>query len=563
MTHTATLNARAAATGGSWAEAVAFHFALVVLLVWSQIALVATREMGADNTWHFLLARDVMSGASIHWAAVDANRLFPDLPLALAAYALSGGEAFAAWVAAYQALYILLLYASLLVLGAYLFEEAGPRRLFLLCAALAFTGLSVLFPYWSGWLVIPGNHGGTVPVALLCLAGLFALTRSGRNVIASLFAFGLLIVALVAPNRVLLVKFVATLASGLLVAAILRAVAGGGGRAAPLASAIALTVAGGLCGYALWRAISTLDWHKLVAPGNRAQIRPSVGWLAERLQKEVSELGRSLSHTWEVWAGVAFLGLTVIVAVLLLVRAARRGTPTAAAENITIFGLLAAFSGLAGLAFITFVNDDTDIWRYRFLAAPIAFALVFFSAWLGRAAAPLLRVEVLAALVVPLVLALSLFSARSRQLAPAQNEATFARSIGDLTRMIGQHVPGRPLRGYANYWLANDLGPRSSALRLGMIDPDRPEFRFYNNNAADALCSGDHAFILYHPVRDVPRKAALLAQLGEPIRTEGITLSRHGAVEVFYYAPATIEARITRPGREAAARLFPKFRCSP
>jgi hypothetical protein len=78
----------------SHATPVAIHLWLMVVLCAAQLLSASSRMMVGDNNWHFRLARDIVERKPVWWAAVDGNRLFPDLLFSIVAVALPGGTVY-------------------------------------------------------------------------------------------------------------------------------------------------------------------------------------------------------------------------------------------------------------------------------------------------------------------------------------------------------------------------------------------------------------------------------------------------------------------------------------
>lgn len=562
------------AHGRSWPETVSFHATLLVFMLGALLVQVPTRGISADNSWHFRLARDMLSGAAVYWSAVDANRIFPDLLFSMVALLLPSGRFFSSWIYYYHAVHSLALYLSLAALALAVFDDLYRRRMFLFTAVFALTVFMVWLDFWGFWLLVPGNHGAGLPIAFLCLAILFAMSRRGVVNGPGAAAFVAMIALVIASNRLLLISFVAPLFLSLIIGFAFRRRdqarsqrSGLADTATTLFAVLAtMTAVAGLAGYVMWRVLADLSWHRLVAPGGTPNLALSWSWLVTTLNKEWAELTLALttSYKWDIIFGFAVLIATVAAGVYVLLRAIRNRPLTIEEENRLMLASFAALSVLAAYAFTVVKTDDSGTWHYRYVAMSIAFGIVSLSAlplWFETLARP--RRAFTGVTVVALTAALgAVVLIAERGYRPVLlSEATYERSVADLARLIGRHSGSSKLRGYAEYWLANDISTRSDVLQVGILDSVRPEFRFYNNNAAD-LCADDHFFILHSPKKNEPKRADIIAAFGEPIRVEQTPLAQHEVIDILYFDPAVLKARITDLGRANAVGLFPSFKCA-
>lgn len=564
--------------GRSQIETTAFHLVLAGFLAAWQIVLVPTLELNADNSWHFRLAQDIAAGREIFWSGVDANRFFPDLIFAVLAFWLPFGHRYATWLYYYHVIDVLALYGSLVALAAVLFRGVQDRRMFLVLAVLALSAYLLALPFWNFWLVVAGNHGGGLPVCFLALFLLFRMASLGRIDLVGSVAFVVMVALLVVSNRLLLITFVAPLALALLLSFALaprraghasRPASGTGAEPrAPYLGLLALTALAGAAGYAIWLAMDRLSWFELVARGNLPPITLDLDWLTRALTKEQAEFRTAMgtSYAWDVWVCVLLLAAAAAAGSVAFARAVRRRDLSPGERNRALFAAMTALSAVLAMAFTVTKTDDSGTWHYRYLGVTSVFAIVFFCLlplWPGRLRLP--RPVALVGTGVGLagLLAYAASVAARSPLSPAHAEPGFAKAVAELARKIEPQGDGRkPLRGYAEYWLANDLTTRSSDLDIAVLVHDKPAFRFYNNNAS-AICANDRFFIAYSEFKDEPKRADLVALLGEPRLVETHWLPRHGQVSVLYYDPAVIRRRITDPSREEAARMFPDLKCGP
>lgn len=556
-------------------DSVLFHLLLLSFFVALHCVLLSTREMSADNFWHFQLARDILSGRQIYWAGVDANRFFPDLLFAMAGLLLPRGGDYPVWIYYYYAVSLGALYLSLVALAATLFDDQDRRRLFLFCSVVASSVLMGLFPFWGFWTLAPGNHGGGLSICFFALALLFWMNRSQVVSVAGTLAFVAVVVLLVASNRLLLITFVAPLVLALLAHLALRwrslrhssvTTPSRARDTFPLPILIVAAAISGAGGLLAWSALNSLDWYELVARAGEPFPSPSLDWLVRTVRKEQTEivsLWKSSSYAVDIYLGILLLLAAAFIGLRSLVQA--RGYRSLDEENRALLASFAALSALAAIAFTIIKTDESEAWHYRFLTTPTIFAIIAMSALSVRsirlpAARPVLLGGA-AAVLAGLFLVIALV-ASTRQVPAANTEAGFQGYVRQLAATIARHSNRPKLTGYAEYWLANAATTHSDRLQIGTLDSIKPEFRFYNNNAAD-VCDEGHSFVALSSERDEPRKAAVLALLGEPIRTDQIVMTRFGTVSVLYYDPELLKARITLPAREQAARLFPSIKCKP
>lgn len=163
-------------------QTLAFHLTCLAFLVAAQAPMIDTREMSADNTWHFRLARDILSGREIYWAGVDANRFFPDLLFSMAAVVLPFG----------RNRIILGGFTALSALAALSFtliktDDTGGwhYRYLAVSTAFALVMLCVL-PFWSERTPLPRRNSFITAVVSLSALLIFTLmTAQPRRVPAS------------------------------------------------------------------------------------------------------------------------------------------------------------------------------------------------------------------------------------------------------------------------------------------------------------------------------------------------------------------------------------------
>lgn len=551
---------------------IVFHLAMMAMLVAAQILLTPSRLLNADNTWHFRFARDVVDGVPIYWSAVDANRLFPDLLFAMIAYALPGGGDFHRWLYYWYGIVILATYASLAALARSMFDDTARHRAFLLGTVVALMAFLLVAPFWDGWLLNPGNHGTGLPVCFACLALVVGMGRQRRFSPAAAALFLMAAALVVAANRYLTIVFIAPLLVALLVVWLVECVSSKDAdethkRTRSIFPRLAaLTAIAGLLGHVGWSLLSAAGWHKLVAPGGMPDLPRSdpIDWAARRLDTFFVQLAATQKETWDVLIAMAVLAIAVAAAVVIVIRAFRDARNPGAATGPSLLALFALASALLALAFEVIAIDSSGTWQFRFQAVSTAFAVVFLASLLPWPAVVLRHHGLVTAAALVAVLAAAGVAGAARKPPVVAQEAFFRTAIAQLEQIIGEHAEAPPpYRGYSEYWVANEVTSRSGILRVETLQPVKPvmEYRFYNNNAA-RLCDPGYFFVLHNGGIDEPRRATILAALGEPIRTVSTpVLAGYHGVTILFYDPALLKTRIADAAKTEARRLFPDFGC--
>lgn len=551
------------------------HVLVVAFIVATQILYTPARDLGPDNTWHYRLAHDIVTGVPVYWAGLDGNRLFPDLLFSIAAFVLSGRAQFEGWLPYFYVLFFLTTYLSLIALAATLYDEVIERRAFVLLAVAGFWAFELAAPFWPRWFFDPGNHGTGLPVAIACLALAFYMNRNRRFDWLAAVVFVLAASLLVGSNRFLFIAFLGPLLLaliGLLVAqtaarrveqrnAVLTLPPR---RRTPLPALVLMTGVAIIGSYLAYRTLSTLSWHKATTfMGISFLDRDlSLEWAVEKLGREVDDFrGFFVTMNKQVAVGPALLFVTVIVSLVRLVSMVRRGSVQPLEGNRVALGLLAAGSAVLSIAFVVWGWDEKTEWRYRYLAMATAFAVVFLATLLVRPAVSLPRpgwvgAGLLLALAALTVIPATGDYARGR----AERQRKFTREIDEVKRWVAANTRATPLKGLGEYWVAMDITSRTD-LRIDLLN-EEAQARLYNSNAG-ALCFGGHSFILRKIGPDAPRRQDIVALLGEPQATKGMTIEGHEEVEILVYDPAIIQSRIVDEGRKEAPRLWPNFKCPP
>lgn len=565
---TATLAGRPARDHG----ALAFHALVVAFIVLTQFIYTPARDLGPDNTWHYRLAREIVTGEAVHWAGLDGNRLFPDLLFAILAAILSGGALFEGCLPFFYALFFLALYLSLVGLAATLYDEVIERRAFVLLSVAGLWAFELAAPFWPRWFFDPGNHGTGLPVAFACLALTFRMHGTVRFSLSASLALLLAASLLVGSNRFLLIAFLipllvalAVLLTGYLAAGRgTTATPGAGLRASwPLPALIGTVATACIGSYLAYKLLGDLNWHRSTTyMGVKLLDNLSFGWAAEKLGREVADLGTFFwIQTKQVIVGPALLLATVPASLVLLVRGLRQGHASRLQDNRLLLGLFTAGSAILSLAFVVWGWNEESEWRYRYLAMATAFAVVFLAMIAVRSAASLARPGLFAGALLASLLALTFVPTFHRDTyGRAERHAKFLRQIDDLTRWVGQHTSARPIRGLGEYWAAMDITARTP-LRLDLLD-EKARAQFYSSNAG-ALCRGGYSFLLRKARPDAPKRSEIVGLLGEPLAAREMEVEGHQEVEILVYDPALIQTRITDEGRRAAMRLFPNYSCPP
>lgn len=545
----------------SHAEPVMAHLWLIAALYAGQFLSASSRMMIADNNWHFRLARDIVERQPVWWAAVDGNRLFPDLPFSIVAAALPGGTVYSTWLIYYGAIYFVALYLSVLALAHALSLDRTDKYRFLLTFVVMATIYPAFLPYWGRWIFDPGNHGGGAPVAILCIALILGMINRDRLSFLSANVFLIAGSLLVGSNRYLLIAFIAPLVVAVLALLIKRAF-----HKERLSRAIAalpvLILMTGVGGYLCWRFFSTMSWHVMLWPGGFPVLPSSdyLGWVGGRFQKEVVELARAQPYDWDIRIGIVcligFVGYTVMVWARLL----RRKT----SPQLDAYAALAATasaSGLAAILFLFFMVEDIGGWRYRYLAFPTLLGLVFVSLTVSRAL-PWPRAKIIQPVILAGLVVVSAGLAYAHRLVGNMTEAVMQGQVDMVERMVSSRLKSPRYFGLAEYWIAADFSARSKRMRLGFLDPLSMKARFIDNNAND-FCLGQFSFVIHNDKYDQPPMADIIAKLGEPEHKETFHLWRHenSQVSVLFYPSALLMDKIIRPAWEDAKHIFPSFTC--
>lgn len=547
-----------------------FHASVVLFILATQVMYTPARDLGPDNTWHYRMAKDLVSGVPFFWAGLDGNRLFPDLLFAVGAYVLSGDALFAAWLAYFYCLFLIAVYASLLAIGAALYEEIQERRAFALVSLAALWLFSLAAPFWARWFLDPGNHGTGLPVAFVCLALVLWMLKERSFSVPGALTLFVCASLLVGSNRFLLLGFLLPLIAA--VAALLAArwnarrlhpaaTAQSGARVLVLLLAtLAATVLGG---YLAYKGLSALPWHKSMTYMGVSAFGHglSLGWAAEKFGKEMTDFARYVAEfKLQVALGPLLMLASVPISLALWRRAARERTTFALDDNLVLFGVFCAASSLLSIAFVIWGWDENSEWRYRYLAMPIAFALAFLPAFVAPRVPSFGRPGWLSTGTLVVLIGLTAIPSFSRERyeRAARNE-TFLAQVAHLKQLIAAHTHAAARKGYGEYWMGMDTGPRAG-LRIDVLD-SKGQFEFYSNNAG-TLCTGGYSFVARKVEPDAPKRAVIVSVLGEPDGTDQVEIEGHGKVEVMYYDPALLQARITDPGKKAARERFPSFRCA-
>ena len=559
-------------------------FSVAALVAFAALHAVS-HGFNADNTWHFRLARDIWVSMPVYWSGVDANRMFPDLLIGLAAFALPFGDIYLCWLIYDCALLMLLYYLGLTALAAALFADLRQRRTFLLVdVAILLVSLGVA-PFWTIWLIDPGNHGGAVPVCLVVMALLVGSIIQERMSAARALVAVSLLMLIVASNRYLIISFVIPLVCALAILTLHSFAAPHGSsrgaarwKYAMLASAVAV---GEVLAVAAWSALGQSTRFRMLGPGQIAKFPDGeyLAWLLSQVDKERAVfVNVPVFERWQIVLGAATLGVVLCAWIAGLFRSGRAKLPNSNSVNPGLVSNTIAFSGLCSLSFVVvFVLDQGD-WHYRYLTVSVALAAtgcaLLFTKFRG---ASMQRLQARGSIAMTALALAAAGVSAAHSSAPAV-ETRFAAAIAELTNRLRSHAPNnRPLRGFAYYWLGNDINARTDALRLSILDYGNPAAWFYNNNAGE-LCADGFFFVLVNESDQGMNISPLLATLGPPSSTEHIDLPPYPddtSLEIFdpaaylqritilYFDPTTLRSALLDPARENARHIFSGFRCPP
>jgi hypothetical protein len=544
-----------------------FQSGCALAVVGFSVAFVRQADLNGDNAVYFELARDIWAGLPLFWSAQDGNRLFPDELIALLGYALPNGDSYLIWVSYFCSLLALLIYLSLIAFVSALAQSREQRRT--LCL-LMWTSLAALFTfqtYWPIWVLLPGSHGGGLPICLFALA-LILPVAAGINGLGAgrLLAFLVLVSLVVAANRYLLIVFVLPLLGAMGIEAV-RVFAGSARESTTTTDfrlnimTTATTVAAtGIFGMGLWRALANFSWTVRTTENHYPDFPNGhyARWISERFSKEILEISALHSDRATILSAIAFLVVTSLMACWSVRYPHSDDAPQQRLNRI--FSLFVAFSAASGLAFVLIMVDDRGPWHYRYLTIPVMFSFIWmiWRCWLrsGERTHRILRVGCYA-----MILCIAgIIVYRVPRAPEGAREIAFRDAIGQLESRLTTRSRSGLMRGFANYWIANEVTARSHQIRISIMEDSAPRYRFYLNNA-DELCANDFFFILVDHAHNEPSYDLIVSAYGLPTSTESIDLGRYPQVDILYYEPPVLDRAILAPARIAARDMFPNLRC--
>ncbi len=525
-------------------------YAVILLsLVLSEAMLAPGQPLAADNMWHFKWASDVLAGNPIYWSGVDANRIFPDLLLSLGAAGLPGGQSFSAWTSYFFGISGLSLGLSLISLSRPLYSQSSARIVFFALSSAAFVTVTAALSYWSFWIVAPGNHGGSLCAVIAATALFLMYVKAERTNYALLFAFVLICAFLVMSNRYLVVSFMTPLLLAALASTQDRR------RQVILVSATLLSTAAGL---GVWHVLGSSHFYRLVAPGGQPSLHDALSWTwwEGRVPRELREFAAAPRQI-QILFGLAVMCVAPVWSFWLLLR---KPDGNSTIMVLRVFTLIVASSTIAAVMFVAVMVDDVGEWHYRYFVVPFCLAIIALSA----SAAPFLASPRQAWLVIVSLPALSVTIA-SISLSLSMARPTYATQLrGDLTQLshlLAEYDGMTTHNGLANYWIANEVSVRSANINVLPLNDREPFiYRPYNNNAWELCRNVEFSFVLWED-NDQPGLGAIIKQLGPSLSHQRIQLGRFGPVQVLFYDPKLLEKAIAQPGRAAARREFPHFKC--
>jgi hypothetical protein len=544
-----------------------FQSGCALAVVGFSVAFARQANLNGDNAAHFELARDIWNGLPLFWSAQDANRLFPDELIALLGYALPNGHSYLIWVSYFCSLLALLIYLSLIAFVSALAQSREQRRT--LCL-LMWTSLAALFTfqtYWPIWVLLPGFHGGGLPICLFALA-LILPVAAGINGLGAgrLLAFLVLVSLVVAANRYLLIVFVLPLLGAMGIEAV-RVLAGSARESTTttdfrlnIMTTAATVAATGILGMGLWCALANFSWTARITGGRYPDFPGShyARWISERISKEIFEISTLSSDRATIVSAIAFLVVTSLMACWSV--RYPHSDDSAQQRLYRIFSLFVAFSAAGGLAFVLIMVDDQGPWHYRYLTIPVMFSFIWmiWRCWLrsGERTRRMLR----AGCYAMIVCIAGIIVYRVPQAPEGAREIAFREGIGRLESRLTTRSRSGLLRGFSNYWIANEVTARSHQIRISIMEDSALRYRFYLNNA-DELCANDFFFILVDRAHNEPSYDLIVSAYGPPTSAESIDLGRYPQVDILYYEPPVLDRAILAPARIAARDMFPNLRC--
>jgi hypothetical protein len=496
-----------------------------------------------DNTWLFRWALDVVRERPIFWSGVDANRTFPDLLFSLIAALLPEGEKYNRWLDYYYAIFTFSTWAALLLLATVLYPERERRFAFVSVASASLVGIAVLLPFWDSEIMLPGNHGGSIPLVLIVFSILLLDVRQNRYRYLLFSAYILLCAGLVMANRYLALVVIVPL---FICALLLKR------SCVEKVLASASTLFAALLGFLALHELNSSRFFHLVAPGHHPSFgdASSISWWVSRPYKELHQIV-SATDGAQLLAGLVIIAFAIAYGTFRLFSSRRAGKM----EGETALATFASASGIISLLFILIMVDDSGDWHYRYLTVALTISTFLMAAAAITRPSGIQIVYLIAPLVMLLPASYMLLSSSTSY--AIDYERSFREDIDHLSSVLMLHDHRAAHVGLTHYWIANEVTARAPNIQLLSVVGSGLVYWPYNNNSAE-LCHINVSFILVQPSIGEPRVDPLVFP---PQSSTSLKLGRFGIVNLLFFDDGFLDDRIVRPARAAARREFSSFNC--
>lgn len=465
----------------------------------------------SDNGVLFQLAHDVFSGFTLDWSFSPQVYIFPEIPISLFAYAITGGS-LAWYYLAIAVINVLLLFATLWWLARLLFTESLNRQL---ARAFIATSPMILLPLVAQqsmylFQLAPTYYYGMYLFGIMLPAALLARQRWARVLVLAGWA-------LTGAADPLL--FAMTLPGVVVVAAIV--LIRGGWRKSLLPSAA--TIAG-----ALFAALIV----RFVLFNPIAGTSPTNYISAERAAGRMREIAMTFKGGFRADSDPWLLALSILAlaACLLLFVFALRDTFTAPRGGVD--RRLLARIYLSTLPF------------FGALAMTVILAVHIYYLWFGVVGSIVVAGLLLprSRMVLPIAGALALLTAIASVISVSSTDYDATRYFGyqsEMSACLDQSVPGQT--GYSTFSDSRSYGLTSqSGVHLIAVNPDlSPNFWLTNRAYSKELVG---TFILLNPnTAEPPLQPAVVREAwGEPEQ-----VLHCGDAVIWTYDSAESQARLT------------------